>query len=242
MELELKLSSILTTLMKEEELSESELARRSGVGQPVINRIKSENTSDPKLKTLRQLANYFDISISQLIGDEPLPKDRLKRIYDPKKHAWSKVPLLTWEQIPDWSHVPKQAPVVQRISTDVEVSENAYAVIVKDTTMLPRFPEGTVLIIDSSHQPQDKDFAMVQLEGQRMPTFKQVLIDGDDMYLKPMNADFNTILVDAKPRFLGTMVQARMDFKKPAEPAIEIRTVTTRRSRVAKAERLEAVE
>lgn len=210
----MKLSSILKMLMKEQNLNESELARRTGIGQPVIHRIASGETDNPKVATLSPIANYFAVSISQLIGDEPLSKDRIPGTYNPNVHCWSKVPLLTWELAVTWPDIPKQIPLTTRISTDAEVSELAYALVMKDTTMAPRFPEGTILIIDPQQPAEDKDFVVVHLGGQRQAIFKQLLIDGDQYYLKPLNTDFNTILLDAKPKFLGVMIQARMDYKK----------------------------
>ena len=81
-------------------------------------------------------------------------------------------------------------------------------------TMEPRFPEGTVLIIDPDLKPNSLDFAIVHVEGHPLPNFKQVLIDGEQTILKPLNADFKTLLLDKPHRFLGVMVQSRMDFKK----------------------------
>lgn len=219
----MKLNTILKMLLKEHQLSESELARRTNVGQPVIHRMASGETDNPKVATLIPIARYFSLTINQLMGVDPLPKDRMPGTYNPQIHAWSKVPLLTWEQLAEWPSITKKSPQDIRISTDAEVSEKAYAIAVKDSTMLPRFPEGTLLIIDPELQPEDKDFVIAVLKGQKQPTFKQILIDGDDVYLKPMNPDFNTVLLDKEPKFLGVMVQARMDFKKQSGDKIIVK-------------------
>ena len=68
-----KLAPILCQLIREQQITVSELARRTQIGQPVIHRLISGVTLDPKVSTLSALANYFNISINQLIGDEPLP-------------------------------------------------------------------------------------------------------------------------------------------------------------------------
>ena len=79
--------------------------------------------------------------------------------------------------------------------------------------MEPRFPEGTVLIIDPAIKPTNRDFAVVHIEGQKAPTFKQILMDGNTFYLKPLNPDFKPFPLDMPHRFLGVVVQSRMDFK-----------------------------
>lgn len=209
-----KLSPILKALMAEIKISESELARRTGVGQPVVHRIASGETDNPKVATLSPIANYFAISISQLIGDEPLPENRLPGTFNPGTHGWMQVPLLSWEQLTQWPSLTDNTKPTQSISTDLHLSENAYALKVRDNTMEPRFPEGMLVIVEPALQPENRDFAIAHIDGQKLPTFKQVLLDGNMAYLKPINPDFQPVPLDKKHRFLGVVVQSRMDHKK----------------------------
>lgn len=66
------IARILTELMARERLSDNDLAARTGVPQPTISRIKSGESRDPRDSTLRPLADYFRVSLSQLRGDVPL--------------------------------------------------------------------------------------------------------------------------------------------------------------------------
>lgn len=209
-----KLHQILKALMAEVRINESELARRTGVGQPVIHRIASGETDNPKVGTLSPIANFFALSISQLIGDEPLPANRIPGTFNPGVQGWKQLPLLSWEQVLEWPNLPEQTKPTQTVSIDQSLGDNAYAVMVKDTSMEPRFPEGTTLIVDPTLQPQNRDFAIVYLDGQKHPTFKQILIDGASIYMKPLNQDFDRQRIDDKKhKFLGVVVQARTDCK-----------------------------
>lgn len=208
------ISVILKGLMAELGINESELARRTGIGQPVVHRICSGETDNPKVATLSPIANFFAISISQLIGDEPLPANRIPGTFNPDAQGWRQLPVLSWKQAITWPNLPIKSNPLPTISTDIELSPHAYALAVRDTTMEPRFPEGTVLLIEPELQPSNLDFAIVHIEGHELPNFKQILIDGDHIILKPLNSDFKTFLLDRPHRFLGVMVQSRMDFKK----------------------------
>ncbi len=208
------MSAILKGLMAEIDINESELARRTGIGQPVVHRICSGETDNPKVATLSPIANFFAISISQLIGDEPLPTDRIPGTYNPDAQGWRKIPILGWDQVLLWPKLTQKLGPLPTISTDIELGQHAYAIAVRDTTMEPRFPEGTMLLIDPELEPNSLDFAIVHVEGHQLPNFKQVLIDGEQTILKSLNADFKTLLLDKPHRFLGVMVQSRMDFKK----------------------------
>jgi SOS-response transcriptional repressor LexA len=208
------MSLILKGLMAELGINESELARRTGIGQPVVHRICSGETDNPKVATLSPIANFFAISISQLIGDEPLPTDRIPGTFNPDAQGWRQIPLLAWDQVLPWPKLTQKSGPLPTISTDMELGQHAYAVAVRDTTMEPRFPEGTVLIIDPELRPNSMDFAIVHVEGHNLPNFKQILIDGEQTILKSLNADFKTLLLNKPYKFLGVMVQSRMDFKK----------------------------
>ena len=200
------LSTIMKTLMSEQRLTSSELARQTGIGQPVVHRMMSGKSSNPKVKTLRPIADFFEISISQLIGDEPLSF---------KKAIYKEVPVLEWDSIEDYKG--DRSSLVEGhevVSTDRDVSDRAFALRIQDSTMLPRFPEDAAIIIDPAKQPENRDFVIMKLKGQKRATFKQFLIDGDDVYLKPLSNDFDTIkLTDGEFECLGVMVQTRIDYK-----------------------------
>ncbi len=213
------LSSILKALMHEVGITVTELARRTGVGQPVIHRMASGETDNPKVGSLSPIAKFLNVTISQLVGDDPLPKERFKGSHNPYYRAWTKLPLLSWEQAAQW---PQRvySEVQSYVSTEAVVSDLAFAVRVEDSTMNPRFPENTILIIDPEIKPQDKDFAAVYIEGHNKMQFKQILLDGPDLYLKPLNDDFQTNRVEKSYKILGIMTQALTEFYQDRRPRV----------------------
>ena len=62
------LSKILTQLIQQRGLSTAELARQTGVAQPVIYRLMTGTTENPQVLSLKPLADYFGISLDQLMG------------------------------------------------------------------------------------------------------------------------------------------------------------------------------
>ncbi len=70
----MELVAILKKLMHQHQLTVTQLAERSGVGQPVIHRLITGELSEPKLKTVQKLAVYFEVTLGQLAGMEPLPQ------------------------------------------------------------------------------------------------------------------------------------------------------------------------
>jgi len=212
---------ILRQLMAEVDITEAELARKTNIPQPTLHRILSGSTKSPRGESLLPLANFFCITINQLIGDESLPQERIPGTFNPSVHGWTTIPVITWEQATSW---PKLRSQLKKqtwgnwVSTDAVVGPNAFALMMQGDSMAPRFPDGTILIFDPSFEPQNRDFVAVIQKGQKLASFKQLLIDGQDKYLKPINSEFKTTQItdEHEQKFIGVLVQARMDFRKDA--------------------------
>lgn len=71
-------SEILARLMSQAGLTNNELADKTGIPQPTISRILRNESRDPRDSTLRPLAKYFGITVSQLRGDVPLPSSQVR--------------------------------------------------------------------------------------------------------------------------------------------------------------------
>jgi SOS-response transcriptional repressor LexA len=205
-----KLSTTLKFLLERMSLSESELARQTGVCQPVIHRMASGETDNPKIQTLRPLAKFFSISLDQLVGDEPLATSF------PTPHVEQtlyNLPLITMSDALYWPDKIRQIPQ-NYAQTDMKTSPIAYAIKLKDSTMYPMFPDGTILIIEPNQQVNHKDFVVVHLKDEKQGLFKQLLIDGKNYYLKSVSSDYPPQKITKKDKILGIMLQARIDFRK----------------------------
>ena len=62
--------TILQTLMKEDQISQSELSRRTGVPQPTISRILDAVHESPNFHSMYKLAKYFDVPVESLYHQE----------------------------------------------------------------------------------------------------------------------------------------------------------------------------
>ncbi len=212
------LSTNLKTLMSLAQINASELARRTGIAQPIIHRLSTGQNVNPKLATIKPIAHYFMVSVSQLIGEESLPNDQSFLRVSTEHRGWNRVPLISWKDAITW---PENQPVYQNandaifISTDANVSKLAYSLVIQGRAMEPLFPEGTTIIVEPKRNPQDRDFVVVHLHGENEARLKQVLIDGHDRYLKSLNPDFEDIKVSRfndADQFLGVMAQAKVDY------------------------------
>ncbi|HBH39603.1 MAG TPA: hypothetical protein DDX06_14600 [Curvibacter sp.] len=72
------------------------------------------------------------------------------------------------------------------IPTTVPVNRYTFALRVQGDSMEPRFTEGMLLIVEPELDPQPGDYVIVK-NGSEETTFKQLIKDGADWYLKPLN-------------------------------------------------------
>jgi transcriptional regulator with XRE-family HTH domain len=79
------IKDVLTELMKLRSVTQTYVAEKSDVPQPTISRILRGTHNTLEIDTARKLADFFHVSIDQLIGNEPLDNDR--QWFEVKK-AW----------------------------------------------------------------------------------------------------------------------------------------------------------
>ena len=71
------LAATLTYLMSAKGIKSAELARKTGVGQPVVYRLMTGVTENPQVLTIKPIADFFGVTLDQLLGLSPLSNQRL---------------------------------------------------------------------------------------------------------------------------------------------------------------------
>lgn len=215
-----KITEILKQLLFAKDLRPMDLARITGLPQPTIQRIVAGTSSNPHLSTLTPIANFFGITTDQLKGDVPLPQ-LLTKVMTPTDASFSRVPIISWEEIYEWPENKDRLTLTQRKAIILEnnLGRDAYAAEMPDSSMFPLFPKGTQLIIDPAKKPADRSFVIVKLIRQQLVVFRQLLIDASDYYLKPLSPDlesFKVTLMQPGDRICGVLVQSRNNFSEYA--------------------------
>lgn len=75
------------------------------------------------------------------------------------------------------------------IATSVPVKRHTFALRVTGDSMEPEFLAGMILIIEPELEPNPGDYVVAKNGGDET-TFKQLVSDGGDWYLKPLNARY----------------------------------------------------
>jgi transcriptional regulator with XRE-family HTH domain len=206
-----KLSRNLNLLMAENRLNAEELSRRIDLPASTIKKIRNNNNANPTLSTLSQLANYFSLSISQLIGDERIPQSRIPGSYKIAPEALNYVPLITWQNAIIWPDTDIQP--LQIITTEHKYSNNAYALMVEEDNW-ENLAKDTALLIDPMLEAEHRDFIIVHKWGQKIPSLKQALFDDGEVYLKPIIQGYSITVLTSQHKILGIVVEYKKHLKK----------------------------
>jgi SOS-response transcriptional repressor LexA len=98
------------------------------------------------------------------------------------------VPMINWVQAGDYVEVidhlqPGQG---ERIPVTVQVRRYTFALRVEGDSMEPEFMEGVVIVVEPEMHPGNGDYVVVRT-AEGGTTFKQLVEDGGQWYLKPKN-------------------------------------------------------
>lgn len=202
----------LNRLMEGSRLSMSQLHRNTGVAIPTIQRMRDDPSANPTISSLKPIADFFNLTVNQLIGDEPLPMNRIAGSYQENKDKWVSIPIISWEEAITWPKNKIEREYSNTISTDIDVSKNAYALKVEEDNWI-NLATGTILIIDPEMEHTHRDFLVVYSPGEKRPSIKQILFDDADRYLKPVIHGYQIVKLTSDYKFLGVIVEYKMSLR-----------------------------
>ena len=206
---------ILETLMETFAVTQKELSNATNIPHSTINRLKAGYSDDPRLSTLKPLASYFNITLGQLVGIEPLPK-KLSEVVN--KRRYIKIPLLPIKQASEWkkkSIEKNENNWADWIYTDQSISEYGYAIKIETNSYKEYFPKHSKLIIEPSlYQPIDGDIVLIKTQKNDLPTLYKYGVDGGVIIITPIHAH-NNIVVQYEARtciFCGIILGAQISY------------------------------
>ena len=180
-----QLSNNLQRLFKEHNTNVNKVAQALKLPIMTIRRLALGETTDPRVSTLKLVGDYFGVPIDFLISSNP--KTSFQPLQKNKPHF---VPILNWETAEkintvhdlelnkwkEWQPVP--------LSQQKTVSANAFA-LESRPSMHPKFPPGTIFIIDPDCIPTDGDMVLVRVNRKEL-TLRELVIDPPEWKLQPV--------------------------------------------------------
>lgn len=211
--LSLRIKENLRFLADKHGLNHLDLSRGAHVSQPTVSRLFSGSIEDPRASTLEAIANFFSITVDQLIGNKPITVSSINGALE-KEVTY--VPILPTDNLDIFTSKLGKTTLdnwSEWLETEPSISKNCFAVIVSGESMWPQFIEGSLVIIDPQAQVQHRDYILCLLADE-MIVLRQYMEDGNERILKPFNYGYKPLQLSKKDRILGVVIQSRNDYRR----------------------------
>lgn len=202
----MSIAIVLSELIKKFGLNALEIERLTGVPASTIYRLLKSD-GNPTIEVLKKLSSFFQITVSQLIGEEPI--------------GCRQIPLVPPLEVSNFFKLKsEQKSRFDSIPIDFPLNQRSFASICQDHTMEPFILKNSIVIIDPDREITNKDFVFLIKKDQGQPRIRQIISDGENYFLKILNSDLPvelTKIIKHEYSFIGVIVHYRtnlFDFNK----------------------------
>lgn len=168
-----KLAANINHLMSQKGIANvTELAKQIRIPQPTMHRLLSGDVKEPKYALLKQIADFFKLSVQELVETDLLRTVSSESIEPTKVGTlrFTEVPIIGGAQLGNGGHwTNMQYPVgfgdgyINWPTRDPD----AYAVRCTGDSMKPRIKDGEYVVIEPNHQFLPGDEVLVVTEDER---------------------------------------------------------------------------
>lgn len=186
---------------KDSGLSQAAVAKRVGMSQANLSDL--ENGKFPSSSYTPRLAKLYGVNALWLAdGIGPIQASAAIRDGDkasltqaelsnvrPGPPIRGKVPLISWVQAgiaTEAVDLLQPGEGMDWIDTTCPIGRYTYALQIEGDSMAPFFPPGTVIVVEPDLEARSGDYVIAK-NGNEEVTFKQLVKDGGQYYLRPIN-------------------------------------------------------
>lgn len=194
----------LRKLLKQHEMRQEDLAKRLNVSQSTVSDWINKGTA--RGSNLKRLADFFHVTIDDLVNGTVTSLQRV-----PVKQ----IPLISWVQAGMWSEMQEQE-YDEYIPVDVSVPKNCFALRIQGDSMTSQnggrtIPDGSVVIVEPYNgMIEDLNHKVVIAADNEKATIKELVIDGQEIYLKPWNSQYKMLSVTQSTRIVGRVIRCQI--------------------------------
>jgi SOS-response transcriptional repressor LexA len=208
---------------KERGMTQVALAKAAGVHQSTIADLERGRTT--KTPSAAQIARVLGVDALWLAtgrGRKEASFDHLSsngfnldegNVSASTVQLRGKVPVISLVAAGNWSEAvdnfaPGQAE--EWVATTIPIKQHTYALRVQGDSMEPKFLDGAIIIVEPEEEARNGSYVIVRQNGSEA-TFKQLVIDGTQTYLKPLNSRYPIMVMQPDAIICGVVKQVVMN-------------------------------
>jgi SOS-response transcriptional repressor LexA len=165
-------------------MTEQQFADAVGVSRGAVQQWERPGGTAPKRSNQPAVARLLGLSVVELmLGGSNVGAGSDQRL---------RVPLISAVQAGNYTAIDNFRPGAQyeTVPVTVPVQRHTYALRVQGDSMVSdsadSFPDGSIVIVEPAMQAEPGDY-VIALNADNETTFKQLVKDGSDLLLKPLN-------------------------------------------------------
>lgn len=168
-------------------LSEQQFADAVGVSRGAVQQWEKPDGTAPKRANQPRVAELLGISVAELVSGD----SRMSLGLDVR----AEIPLISEVEAGNYTVIDNFKPRggFETVPVTVPVKRHTFALRVHGDSMVgstgDSFPEGSILVVEPELTAEPGDYVIV-LNSKNQTTFKQLVKDGADYYLKPLNTRY----------------------------------------------------
>lgn len=192
-------------------LTQVELAEKVGTSQQSIEQLENGKTKRPRY--LPELARVLLVSIEWLLDgnndnnvSQPHPSDKR-----------NKYPLISWVTAGEWQEAVEAynlKDIDEWYESDIHIMGDAFWLRVEGDSMTSpvgqSIPEGHMVLVDTGREPKNGSLVIAKLTDANEATFKKLIIDGGNKYLKGLNPNWPMTPINGNCKIIGVVIEARV--------------------------------
>lgn len=199
-----------------EKLTQEDIADACGwTGQSAVSQYMNGRIAlnlDALIKLSRAL-NFAPHEVSKRLATHIKAPDYKNTIMPTSSASLYKYPIINWVAAGNWAEAIEPFMEEKYMETGYEAPEGqAFWLKVKGDSMTSpvgqSVPDGAMILVVTHIPAKTNDLVIAKLKGSSEATFKKLIEDGGQRYLKPLNPTYPLLTIDADCKIIGVVKSA----------------------------------
>ncbi|QYX66365.1 LexA family transcriptional regulator [Shewanella putrefaciens] len=176
---------------------------------------------EPSLSQIAKILKAVSLDSLLLHSDGTLeyPDEAIANVVHTKSPVayQKKFPVISYVQAGAWTEALElcmSSSTDEWYETTERTSDRCFWLRVQGDSMTSpagtSFPEGTLVLVDTEKDFQNGSFVVAKLTDVNEATFKKIVIDAGQKFLRPLNSAYPTMPINGNCKIIGVVVDAKI--------------------------------
>ena len=158
--------------------------------------------SNPTISSLEPILEFFRVDAQSFLYE-----DMSTNGYQQKQKLGDLIPIPVYS-LQEISNGDLKAKVTHFVGAAGITSENIFGVSVNSDALAPAFQNNSIILIDPELDPREGDYVLCFLGDNNAVFFRQLFMDGKELFFKPVNPGFGGMKHYDNYKILGVIIKS----------------------------------